>query len=235
MKKQEDWNQAALNRVASTQIQSTGSCSWWFDDAVKNMLPYWNGLLQPILHEHYRSYFIIPERQDKRQICWKILPSNRIKWKRPNPSQTCPLLWIVQATMQKTKTRNRRIIQQCSAANRSKDRLFFLIPEKVLEDVHAKFDFALDPKGLEFSSCIGWLISRTAWLKTIYKDLLKKYSPLNLPNPFDDYDTLLRETIIGNEARASVLSITQTSNPSIAMQQNNNNSNITNFNFLWIK
>jgi hypothetical protein len=119
-----------------------------------------------------------------------------------------------------------------SAANRSKDRLFFLIPEKVLEDVHAKFDFALDPKGLEFSSCIGWLISRTAWLKTIYKDLLKKYSPSNLPNPFDDYDTLLRETIIGNEARASVLSITQTSNPSIAMQQNNNNSNITNFNFL---
>lgn len=28
MKKQDDWNQAALNRVASTQIQSTGSCSW---------------------------------------------------------------------------------------------------------------------------------------------------------------------------------------------------------------
>jgi len=79
-------------------------------------------------------------------------------------------------------------------------------------------------------------------LKTIYTNLLKKYPNAfaNLPNPFEDYEKALQETIIGNNARISVIprNTSQSNLPRNTSQLNNSNaiqqnhSTITNFNFI---
>jgi len=129
-----------------------------------------------------------------------------------------------------------------TVSNRSPKRLFFLVPEKVLEDVRTQFSFDPAITKQEFLCCLGWLLSRTAWLKTIYTNLLKKYPNAfaNLPNPFEDYEKALQETIIGNNARISVIprNTSQSNLPRNTSQFNNSNaiqqnhSTITNFNFI---
>jgi len=96
-------------------------------------------------------------------------------------------------------------------------RLFFPCPDQVLQEIRTKFAFQIDDQ--EYSTCIGWIISRTAWLRTLYQKMYTKYPCMQkLPSPFDYFDTEMNTLQIKNTAMLFVL---EPSN-SLSSPQNHN-------------
>jgi len=258
LNRQECWNVKALKAVASTHkftdkillcgdhmMLSTTCClvgkrafDRYFTTIPRSILLY---LSAKITFKYVEDNFKVtePNERDIIKLCmvhtFGLSQTSSKKRKRGHNSATNSSTDISTDTLSGSAT---------NSPNRSTNRLFFLIPDQILKDLHSQFSFSLECKGQEFFACIGWLISRTIWLRNLYQDILmKKYPIKDLPNPFDNYEKELKEITIANEARTSLIqannppllqtrnsSLPQTGNPSV--QQTNSNIIINSFNNL---
>jgi len=234
--KQDNWNQVALAKVASTHkftdfLKSrdlrmlSKSCSLVAVDTYEQYFTSLSGaillyLSAKITEKYVKEHYVITEQKEIDKIrlglvhCFGLPKQQNRKRKLMvdvDQSESNQVSQPVSNTPTKSNT------------NRSTTRLFFMVPEKVLEDIRSQFSFADSITRNEYLCCIGWLIARPA--KKIHKEMRKKYPNIDPPSPFADYDKELAELCIANNA---ILSFHPQNAPSIQ----NHASSITNFNFL---